>query len=346
MKGKLLIFMIAVVFLFNEGLATGKPILPREYQSMLKVGIDVDWVNFSRLAIEYQKYHDEGVNVPKSFKEIGFDHVRIRIKDEPLSTFDEKTGETLLEELKNVVNDCLKADIIPVLTCDASRFREHPSLKTLNETVEWWKNIAQNFKSYSYLLSYDLIIETSGKISGDYQLLNSFYKKVIPIIRKVDKYRMIFISPADVSNPYELPKLWYPQNDKFVMIEWHFYAAGPSKTNKKKLWTTGTSHEKNLILDKINFAKNWCEKHKLYGWVGAWMPTNYNKINVDKSFYDGAPAGGYYTLQEEIHFASFMSKSLKNAHIPFAINADTKFFDLAKLKWYNSAREILNAILN
>ena len=50
-------------------------------------------------------------------------------------------------------------------------------------------------------------------------------------------------------------------------------------------------------------------------WVGAWMPGNYNK-------------GGNFTVQEQVGFASFMTRCLNGANIPHSINTDDKFINI------------------
>ena len=115
------------------------------------------------------------------------------------------------------------------------------------------------------------------------------------------------------------------------MAEWHFYAAGPSKTNEKKLWTTGTDEEKALITDKINTALKWQEETGIPTWVGAWMAGNYND-------------GDDYSVKEQVVFATFMTESLDNAGIPFAVNSDTKFYDREKNKWIGKMEPLRDAV--
>ncbi|WP_051962939.1 glycoside hydrolase family 5 protein [Mesoaciditoga lauensis] len=323
--------------------AGSTPISPQAYQQMLGVGIDVNWAVFPKIMEAYKSARDQGVNIPLLFKKRGFSHVRIRVKDDSLDSL-QKDNLTLKQQLVMVVNDCLEAHLIPVITFVATKFRENPNVQTMDDALKFWKEVATIFKNYPYVVSYDLIIETSGNISKHDDLLNKFYQKAVSEIRGIDKYRILFLSPNDTSNPYSLPKMWYPENDKYVMVEWHFYAAGPSKRNKSKLWTTGTDYEKNLILKKIKFAKKWCKFHGLYSWNGAWMPTNFNHAKNPAVMPDGAPMGDY-SLQEEISFASFVSSSLKSAMIPYAINAGNKFFNYDDLEWYRSTAGVLNAVL-
>jgi endoglucanase len=94
-----------------------------------------------------------------------------------------------------IVYDCLNAKIVPIITFSASDFRENPDAQTLQRNVNFWKDVATEFKNYPYVLSYDLIIESSRNISQHDDMLNEFYKSDITDIRKIDKFRILFITP-------------------------------------------------------------------------------------------------------------------------------------------------------
>ena len=335
--------MVKNIFLFILLISSltllAKPIKPDDYQKTMGVGINVNWVTFKKIRAAFLKAYGSGISVPKIFKDRGFSYVRIRANDDVL-----KDPEAM-RALKIAANESLKAGLIPIIAYAASDFIENPSERTLEESVNWWKEIAGIFKGYPYYLSYDLIIETGKKIKQHNDLLNEFYERVIPEIRKIDPYRIIFVTPNDVSNPCYIKYLKFPKDD-YMMIQWHFYASGPSKKNPKKLWTTGTKKEKKLIIDKIECALSNAKKLGMLTWVGAWMPSNYNKSHRDRKFPDGAPAGGDYSLDEIINFASFMSRTLKHYGIPYAINADNKFFDIEHLRWYKSVSKVLDVILD
>ena len=295
------------------------PIKPAEYQRMLGVGMDVGWMQFKK---DMESYTPQ---VPADFKKVGFSHVRIRINEDPLTP-------EFLSRLKSVVNDCLKNNLIPIIAFTAENFKQHPTEANMEKVVSWWRTVAQTFKGYPYPLSYDIIVEV-GENLKDPTLLNECYERTVSAIRKVDPYRIIFISPIKRSNPYYLNLLKIPQDaNGYLMVEWHFYAAGPSKTNPKSLWTSGTPAEKKLIEDKVQAALDYQKKTGLYSWVGAWMPGNYNH-------------GNDYTISEQVFFATFMSCALRRAHIPYAINADTKFYDNTTHSWIKPMLPVLNAVL-
>jgi len=163
------------------------------------------------------------------------------------------------------------------------------------------------------------------------QQLNTLYEKIYAEIRKISPYRIIIMAPNNISSVYELPYLDIPtrdgSRDEYLIIEWHFYAAGPTKRmNSPKKWTVGTPDEQKHIVDEINFAKEWSDTTGIPTWVGAWMPNNFNK-NPQGSLI------GEYSVLEQIRFASFMSCQLKKRNIPHAINSDNKYYDRVRNQW-------------
>lgn len=338
---------------------TNQPISPQEFQAMLKTGMDVDWAKVLPGRRAAQKAHDEGINVPAIFKKRGLSHVRIRVKDSVINEEkDSKTNRSLLEEITVLVNDCLEADLIPIIAYQAAAFKDNPtSDEVIEEVVKWWKAVAKQFKDYSYKLAYNLIIETTGEVKEHNDRLNLCYKKIMKQVRKIDPYRICIVAPNNISNPEKLEALEVPTPRDYMMVEWHFYAAGAKKDNPKKQWTTGTKEEKALITDKIAIAKAWSETNNIPTWVGAWMANNYNEedgatrkcdpknVDLDNFLYDCAPGGGDYTVEEQKVFASFMSRQLQKAGIPYAVNSDTKFFNRDANVWYESIAPVLDAMV-
>ncbi|WP_408625490.1 cellulase family glycosylhydrolase [Crassaminicella thermophila] len=164
--------------------------------------------------------------------------------------------------------------------------------------------------------------------------LNELYEKVVTEIRKISPTRIIIISPRIRSGADYLKELKIPtKSNGYIMAEWHFYASGPSKTNEKKLWTTGTEEEKQLITNKINIALEWQKNTGIPTWVGAWMPSNYND-------------GNDYSINEQVKFAKYMSKQLYNVGIPFAVNSDTKFYNREFNKWVEETQPVFESIFS
>jgi len=295
-----------------------------QYQKMIGVGVDVDWLTFAWVNREYFYWRSKGVNVPSYFKKEGFSNVRIRVG------YDVVNNKTALTELGDVVNDTLSAGLIPIITYTAPGLRNHPTNRTEQEHfVEWWVTVARYFKGSSYLLSYDLLIESSGQIKNYPGVLNKVYAETISKIRAIDPYRLIFVTPAWVSKPFYLDKL-NVTNDHYILAEWHIYAGGPRKC----------TYNVSYINAAVETAVNWSRKTGIPTWVGAWRPQWYPHKNK-KGIVKGAPCPEDVVM----NFSRVMVNTLNSAGIPYDINADTRFFDIDNLTWYKSQEKLLALIL-
>lgn len=290
------------------------PLSPEAYQKMLGRGMDTDWAKTK----EGRKYYSE--TAVKKFRQAGISHVRIRVKD--------SVSDELFQKLDVQIQDCLRYGMIPVLAYQADEFKNSVSDESMAKAVEWWKTVAEHYKDYSYLLSFDLMIECSDALNKQPQRLNEYFEKAVSAVRVTNPKRILMISPRLRSDPAYLKELEIPsQANGYLMAEWHFYASGPSKENPRKLWTTGKDNEKKLIKDKINLALAWQKETGIPTWVGAWMAGNYND-------------GDDYSMEEQIRFANYMVTQLDAAGIPFAVNSDTKFYSRDSNDWIVSMQPL------
>lgn len=336
MKGKKLILIMALVIsvcIANlsvyeparaDGIETEKvldgtePIKPWDYQKLLGKGMDVDWCKSSKGKQYYNTV------VCKNFKQSGVNHVRIRIKD--------TISDNLFKALDKQVDDCLKYGLIPIIAYQADEFKNAPTEENIQKVVKWWGTVAERYQKKSYLMAFDLLIEATDVLNKQPEKLNEIYERIVTEVRKTNPERIIMISPRLRSDAAYLSELKIPSgHNGYLMAEWHFYAAGPSKTNPRKLWTTGTDAEKKLITDKIQLALEWQQKNQIPTWVGAWMAGDYND-------------GNHYSVEEQIVFASFMKQQLTQAGIPFAVNSDTKFYDREKNIWVETMQPLFECI--
>ena len=314
---------ISLMLTLTAFIANAQPsaIAPQDYQQMLKKGIDVDWWGRS----EKNKYGAYSETAVKRFAQQGIKHVRFRLHHYRFTDEDFK-------RLFSQINTCMQNDLIPIIAFSAKPYKENPNAEEHEKVVKWWKIMAERCKDLSPMVSFDLIVEPSDKVKKDVAELNSLYEDCVATIRKTNPKRIIFIAPPKLSHPEGLKYLQAPsQSNGYLMAEWHFYAAGPSKTNDKKRWTTGTAEEKQLIKKSIKVAVDWQKETGIYTWVGAWMPGDYNK-------------GDNYSVKEQIEFASFMTQQLDKYGIPFAINSDDKFYDYQAESWIPKYKDLLNSI--
>jgi hypothetical protein len=296
-----------------------QPIAPKNYAASLGKGIDAIWAETPK---GIESFNPKMV---EDFKKEGFSHIRIRVKDTP--------DTKLLAHLDRVVSECLKNNLIPIIAYHGGEFEESPTIDNLNDSVKWWDTVAKYFKNKTHKISFDLIIEVTDALNKEKDMLNVFYEKAVSTIRKSNPNRIIFISPVLRSAPENLKYLKIPtEHNNYLMAEWHFYASGPDKTNENKKWTTGSEAEKELIRAKIRTALEWQIESGIYTWVGAWMAGNYNK-------------GNEYTVAEQVVFANFVTCELTKNNIPFAFNADHKYYDAKTNTWYKELKPVLDEIM-
>ena len=296
-------------------------IAPRDYQQMLKKGIDVDWWGRS----EKNKYGAYSETAVKRFAQQGIKHVRFRLHHYHFTDEDFK-------RLFSQINTCMQYELIPIIAFSAKPYKENPNAGEHEKVVEWWKRMAEKCKNLSPLVSFNLIVEPSGQVKKDVAELNSLYEDCVTAIRKTNPKRIVFIAPPKQSHPEGLKDLKIPSmGNGYLMAEWHFYAAGPSKSNDKKRWITGTAEEKQKIKKSIKVAVDWQKETGIYTWVGAWMPGAYNKDDN-------------YSVKEQTEFASFMTQQLDKYGVPFAIVADHHFYDYKAEQWIPKYKDLLNTI--
>ena len=310
-----------------------EPITGCQYVKLLGVGINVDWLTFRKVHHYYFMWRGKGVNVAEVFRAKGFNNVRIRISGDVLS------NKTIIKEIEEVVNDCLSAGLIPVITYTADEVRDDPeSPWAQKHFIEWWVTVARALKDEPYTLSYDLIIESSHEIRNYPQILNKLYGETIKAIREIDKYRILILTSPNSSSPFNLNQLQIPRGDKYLIAEWHIYAGGPCP-KKGGL----QPYNKTLIVEAIKTAIGWSEKTGVPTWVGAWRPNCYPKHLIAR-WPDGAPKGTL-TLNEALNFTKFMAGELRSNGISYDINADELFLNYSTLKWYSSQEQLLQAAL-
>ena len=259
------------------------------------------------------------------FAQQGIKHVRFRLHHYHFTDEDFK-------RLFSQINTCMQNELIPIIAFSAKPYKENPNAGEHEKVVEWWKRMAERCKELSPMVSFDLIVEPSDQVKKDVAELNSLYEDCVSAIRKTNPKRIIFIAPPKLSHPEGLKDLKIPSSGNgYLMAEWHFFAAGPSKSNDKKRWTTGTEEERQKIKKSIKVAVDWQKKTGIYTWVGAWMPGDYNK-------------GDNYSVKEQTGFASFMTQQLDKYGVPFAIVADHHFYDYKAEQWIPKYKDLLNTI--
>jgi len=311
--------LIAIVMLLAgiPAFAAETPRPAAQYAQQLGVGMDVDWALTERGIREFDPL------VVRDFYNAGIRHVRIRVAS--------SLTEARLIHLRKLVEACEAYGVIPVISYQADAFKARPDAANEAQLVAWWTTVGHFFARTHPLLGFDVIYEPADKLNHDLPALNRAYLKIVKTLHDIDPQRMIFIAPRMRAAPEELAALKLPAHSQnYLLAEWHIFPSGPQKNNGKYPWTSGTPAEKAAIRARINSALRWQQKSGHLSWVGGWSPGE----SIKK-----VPGSA------QIAFARFMACELTKAKIPYAINADTAFYDGEEGAWRPALEPLLQVMI-
>ncbi|WP_312777762.1 glycoside hydrolase family 5 protein [Pseudescherichia sp.] len=307
----------AALLLATPAVYAEPPLTAARYAAQLGVGMDVDWARTERGIREFDPL------VVRDFAAQGIRHVRIRVAGEPT--------EARLIHLRKLVQACEQYGVIPIIAWQADEYKNDPKPENEKEVVNWWIAVAHYFGNSSPQLGFDLIYEPADKLNHNLVSLNRVYEKTIKAIHDIDPQRMIFIAPRLRAAPEDLANLKLPAHSQnYLLAEWHIFPWGPLKSNGKYPWTSGTAAEKSAIRNRINVALRWQQKTGHVSWVGGW----------------GVGESSHFTpTASQMAFATFMACELQQAKIPYAINADSQFYDGEEGAWRPIAEPLLKTMV-
>lgn len=306
--------VIASALLFVASAAyAAPPLTAARYAAQLGPGMEVDWARTERGIREFDPL------VVRDFAALGIHHVRIRVA--------QNMTEARLVHLRKLVEACEQYGVIPIIAYQADGLKADP-LKNEAALVAWWSRVARYFGTDHPLLGFDLIDEPAEKLNRDQATLNRVYDRLIKTLHGIDPRRMIFVAPRLRSAPEALAELKLPPHSQnYVLAQWHMPGAGPQKNNGKY---SPTPAGKAAIHAHINAVLRWQQKTGHVSWVGSWAAGEASK---------SAPTAA------QLAFTTFTACELKRANIPYAINADARFYDGEEGAWRPDPAPLLKTMI-
>ena len=325
--------------MFFEFSFSDEPLSPEKYQSQIRAGFSTNWFKTEK---PMEKYSEQNI---KDVHKRGFRNLRIRCRAD-LYSYDFSTVEfkRFLGSLTTVVDDCLKHDVIPIISWIHHHAEAYATEKDRVAYVGWWTAVARQLKDRDYRLSFNLFTELGidtckeeGK-SCDKSLrrrtdkYNEWTKNVTKAIRGTggNNAKRILILGSPGKTAKDLPKIdpEIYKNDRYMMVEWHLYASGPNKEkDSQKYWSgDGKSGGQANVEEAISYATSFSNKTGLLTYLGAWMP------------HDNANGG--ITETEAIKFARFFVKELRKENIPWSLNVLDNYYDTKESKWRTETQVI------
>jgi endoglucanase len=133
-----------------------------------------------------------------------------------------------------------------------------------------WQQLAERYQNAPDNLYFEVLNEPHFKL--DAQIWNVLLNSAIPLIRESNPVRQIIIGGGDYSNVQALDQLNLP-DDQFLIAAFHFYEPfefthqGASWVDGAASWEgtawSGTSEEKQAILDQLDKAVSWSTRNKI-----------------------------------------------------------------------------------
>lgn len=132
-----------------------------------------------------------------------------------------------------------------------------------------WKNIAEHYKNYSDNLFFELLNEPNNRLT--LSLWNQYLNEAINTIRQTNPYRTILTGPADYNSIFSLNLLSLPQNDRNIIVSFHYYNPfifthqGAEWVSGSQAWLgtkwLGSQQEMNNIAKDLDIALAWSKTY-------------------------------------------------------------------------------------
>ena len=268
-----------------------------------------------------------------SIASAGFDHVRIPLDEVQLWDSIGNKHQDAFDLLHNAIGWALEKNLRVIVDLHIIRSFyfdavSNPLWKNeadQDKLVHMWQQFSDELNQYpDSMVAYEILNEPTAKDPDDW---NKVLSKVSKAIRIKEPNRIIVIGSNMWQNPGTFPQLKIPQNDKNIILSFHFYTP-MALTHHMAHWTktgeyTGPVNYPGFIVDTSNYA-GLSEK-------------------AVKAMRDGA--NGYFTKDTLKKLMDPAIKAAKENNLPLYCGEygvyPTIPLDL-QLKWYKDVCAIFN----
>jgi hypothetical protein len=319
-----------------------QPVTAIEYHKIIKEGFATNYFKSDK-----QLERDFSYN-PKNIQDVydrGFRNLRLRCRPEPYQKqYNSRNFIRFLDKLAEVVDKCIEVGVAPIISWENHEAEAYATEEERDLYLLWWKKVAERLQDKNYHLSFNLFTELGVDLCGSNCSLslrtnitkyNEWTAAVVHTIRtaggKNAERILILGAPQKTSINLDMIDSSIYENDPYMLIEWHFYAAGPNKQNilirktgrvrpSLRYWTgNGTESERRVLKNFIEMAESFTKTSGLLGYFGAWMPKDNKFGQID---------------QEEVeNFARFFVNELKIKKIPWSLNVLDDYYNTQKSEW-------------
>ena len=315
------------------------PVSAADYQKVIKQGFSTNYFKSERPDRKYN---------PKNIEDVyarGFRNLRLRCRvdlDIYTSPYNDQYFNLFLDTLEQVVDKCLEVGVAPIISWVHHDAEADATDEDRENYVLWWTRVARRLRDKSYHLSFNLFTELgvdncepdcSDSLAENPDKYNQWTSEVISAIRgtggKNRKRILILGAPQKIAESLSSIDESTYGKDRYLMVEWHDYAAGPNKKiigkpgrrrKSRRYWSgNGNEEQRQTLKDAIKIAKDFTVMSGLPSYFGAWMPQDNKK--------------GALNQREVINFARFFANELKMEQIPWSLNVLDDYYDTTKSAW-------------
>jgi endoglucanase len=262
--------------------------------------------------------------------QLGYDHIRLPLDEETLFSKAGEKKKEAIQLLHNAIKWCIKFKLKVIVDLHQTyshnfNNKKNPLWKSEAEKehfIKLWSVLSEELKNYpEKVVAYELLNEPTTPLSSQW---NDLFARALAAIRKTEPNRIIIIGSTLWQSPSTLNELIIPENEKNIILSFHFYAP-MILTHYKASWMPFAEFK-----GMVNYPGQTVDSIELVGYS--------KKIRNEIIQYNG-----YYiqdTLKKLIQYAIDFSRKNGLRLYCGEFGCLPTVHRLARLQWYKDVREI------
>jgi endoglucanase len=249
---------------------------PAQFQRGVNVlGYDDYWKDPTKARFQWRHFGE--------IRRAGFDFVRVNLHAFDHMDANHRLSADWLAKLDTVIREAQKAGLGVIL--DEHDFnacaKDVPTCRVKLAAV--WRQIAPRYRNAPANVAFELLNEPNEALNA---VWNDFFPDLLAIVRETNPTRTVIIGPASWNSLRELPNLQLPENDRNILVTFHYYdpfhfthqGATWAGEEVKKLSgiTWGTDSDRAQIKADFDTVAAWAAANRrpiLLGEFGAYDKT-------------------------------------------------------------------------
>ena len=213
-----LALIVAAVFSASAAMAQTAPATatsaapPAFHRGVNVLGYDPYWKDPSKARFQWRHFGE--------IKRGGFDFVRINLFAFRHMDANNRLDPAWLARLDDAVSEAQKAGLGVIL--DEHDFndcaKDVPACRV--KLAAFWRQIAPRYRNAPANVAFELLNEPHEALNA---VWNDFFPDLLAIVRETNPSRTVVIGPTSWNSMRELPKLKLPENDRNILVTFHYY---------------------------------------------------------------------------------------------------------------------------